>query len=44
VQDNGQRLYNACYKAGKKEAYGELQAWATKYFKTKFTVPAGAKK
>ena len=44
VQDSGQRLYNACYKAGKKEAYGELQAWATKYFKIKFTVPAGAKK
>ena len=44
VQDNGQRLYNACYKAGKKDAYSELQSWATKHFKIKFTVPAGAKK
>lgn len=44
VQDNGQRLYNACYKAGKKDAYTELQSWANKHFKIKFTVPAGAKK
>lgn len=44
VQDSGQRMYNACYKAGKKDAYTELQAWASKHFKIKFTVPAGAKK
>ena len=44
VQDNGQRLYNACYKQGKKDAYTELQSWANKHFKIKFTVPAGAKK
>jgi hypothetical protein len=44
VQDNGQRLYNACYKAGKKDAYSELQSWAVKHFKIKFTVPAGVKK
>lgn len=44
VQDSGQRMYNACYKQGKKDAYTELQAWATKHFKIKFTVPAGAKK
>ena len=44
VEDNGQRLYNACYKQGKKDAYTELQSWANKHFKIKFTVPAGAKK
>jgi hypothetical protein len=42
VQDAGQRIYNACFKAGNKTACADLQAWATKYVKgVKFAVPAG---
>lgn len=42
VQDAGQRMYNAFYKANNKPACVELQAWATKHCKgVKFAVPAG---
>lgn len=42
VQDAGQRIYNAFYKAGNKTACVDLQAWATKHCKgVKFAVPAG---
>jgi hypothetical protein len=42
VQDAGQRMYNAMFKAGNKVACTELQAWATKHCKgVKFAVPAG---
>jgi len=45
VQDHGQRCYNACYKNDLKQASVELQAWATKWFKSKikYAVPAGQK-
>ena len=42
VQDAGQRMYNAMFKAGNKVACTDLQAWATKHCKgVKFAVPAG---
>jgi hypothetical protein len=44
VKDAGQRIFNAYYKAGKRDACVELQAWATKHAKgVKFAVPAGSK-
>lgn len=44
VQKEGQRVYNACFKAGNKAACTALQAWATAHVKgVKYAVPAGSK-
>ena len=43
VQDAGQRIYNAAYRANNKTACADLQAWATKHCKgLRFTIPAGS--